>query len=137
MAQCHPKGTDFQDATSVVFDALSAAKTSVSNIHSSTFKSEARSSLRSSHVDYWNSTLESLTVQNKFLDIVTLEQSCPLWKRLMYGLPEKQLSFLLRAGCDTLPTPLNLACWNIIVSPTCSLCPSTQPTCSDWLLHCS
>ena len=24
----------------------------------------------------------------------------------MYGLPEKQLSFLLRAGCDTLPTPM-------------------------------
>jgi len=78
--------------TSVVFDALSAAKTSVSNIRSSTFKSD---SLSSSHVEYWNSAFESLTVQNKFLDIVTLEQSCLLWKRLMYGLPEKQLSFLL------------------------------------------
>ena len=44
--------TDFQDAPSVVFDALSAATTSVSNIHSSTFKSKARSSLNSSHVDY-------------------------------------------------------------------------------------
>ena len=30
----------------------------------------------------------------------------------MCGLPEKQLSFLLRAGCDTLPTPMNLAQWN-------------------------
>jgi len=129
--------TNFQDASSVVFDALSAAKTSVSNIQSSTFKSEARCSLRSSHVDYWNSTLESLTVQNKFLDIVTLEQSCPLWKRLMYGLPEKQLSFLLRAGCDTLPTPLNLARWNIIVSPICPLCPSTQPTTNHVLTGCS
>ena len=27
----------------------------------------------------------------------------------MYDLHEKQLSFLLHAGCDTLPTPMNLA----------------------------
>ena len=39
----------------------------------------------------------------------------------MCGLPEKQLSFLLRVGCDTLPTPMNLARWNIIVSPVCPL----------------
>jgi len=38
-----------------------------------------------------------------------------------YSLPEKQLSFLLQAGCDTLPTPLNLAHWDIIVSPICSI----------------
>ena len=69
----------FQDAPDVVFDALSAAKSSVSNIHSSTFKSKVRTSLRSSHVRYWNSTLEPLTVQNKFLDIVALEKNCPLW----------------------------------------------------------
>ena len=76
----------FQDAPDVVFDALSAAKSSVSNIHSSTFKSKARTSLQSSHVhycQYWNSTLEPLTVQNKFLDIVALEQNCPFWKRLI------------------------------------------------------
>ena len=35
----------FQDAPDVVFDAVSAAKSSVSNIHSSTFKSKARTSL--------------------------------------------------------------------------------------------
>jgi len=93
--------TDFQDAPVVVFNSLSAAKSSVSNIHSSTFKSKAGTSLRSSHVRYWNSTLGPLTVQNKFLDIVTLEQNCPLWKRIMYGQTEKQLSFLLHVSCDT------------------------------------
>ena len=127
----------FQDAPDVFFDALSADKSSVSNIHSSTFKSKARTSLRSSHVRYWNSTLEPLTVQNKFLDIAALEQNCPLWKRLMYGLPEKQLSFLLRAGCDTLPTPMNLARWNIITSPVCTLCCCTQPTTNHILTGCS
>ena len=129
---------DFQDAPDVVFDALSAAKSSVSNIHFSTFKSKACTSLQSSHVCYWNSTLELLTVQNKFLDIVTLEQNCPLWKRLMYGLPEKQLSFfILRAGCDTLPTPMNLARWNIITSTVCTLCHCTQPTTNHILTGCS
>jgi len=48
-----------------------------------------KASLQSSHC--WNSTLKPLTVQNEFLDIVTLEQNCLLWKRLMYSLPEKQL----------------------------------------------
>ena len=38
------------------------------------------------HVDYWNSTLKSLAIQNKFLNIVTIEH---LWEKLMHGLPEK------------------------------------------------
>ena len=39
-----PLSSDFQDAPVVLFDALSAAEASVSNIHSSTFKSKACSS---------------------------------------------------------------------------------------------
>ena len=54
----------------------------------------------------------------------------------MYGLPEKQLSFLLCAGCDTLPTPMNLARWNIITSPKCALCQATQPTTNHILTRC-
>ena len=78
--------------------------------------------LHSTHIEHWGSSFEPLTVQNNFLDIVTLEQACPLWKRLMFGLPEKQLLLLLRAGCDTLPTPMNLSRWNIITNPKCALC---------------
>ena len=81
----------------VVFDALSAAKASVSNIKSATFKNTAHKNLHSHHVNYWESELELLTVQNKFLYIVASDEQCSLWRRLMYGLPEKQLSFLLRA----------------------------------------
>ena len=83
--------SDSQFVSDAVCDALSAAKTSVSNIHSATFVKAARSNLRSSHVSYWDSTFESL--QNKFLDIVDLEQACPLWKRLMFGLPESTCHF--------------------------------------------
>ena len=54
----------------------------------------------------------------------------------MYGLPEKQLSFLLRAGCDTLPTPMNLARWNIITDPRCALCQAPQPTTNHILTGC-
>jgi len=129
--------TDFQDVPVVVFDALSAAKSSVSNIHSSTFKSNSCTSLWPSHVHYWNSTLEPLNVQNKFLDIVTLKQNYPLWKRLMYDLPEKQLSFLLHAGCDTLLTRMNLAHRNIITSPVCTLCHCSQSTTIHVLTSCS
>ena len=126
-----------QDVPEAVYDALSVAKASVSKIHSATFAKAARDNLQSSHKLYWNSRFESLTVQNKFLEIIDLEQACPLWRRLMYGLPEKQLSFLLRAGSDTLPTPMNLARWNIIINPVCVLCQSTQPTSNHILTGCS
>ena len=53
----------------------------------------------------------------------------------MCGLPEKQLYFLF-VGCDTLPTPMNLARWNIIVSPVRSLCSSRQPTTNHILTGC-
>ena len=39
--------TDFQDTPGIVFDALSTAKESVSNIHISTIKNKACSSFRS------------------------------------------------------------------------------------------
>ena len=40
----------------------------------------------------------------------------------MSGLLTTQMSFLLWATSDTLPTPLNLARWRIQVNPKCSLC---------------
>ena len=53
----------------------------------------------------------------------------------MFGLPEKQLSFLLRAGCE--PTPMNLSRWNIITNPKCALCQTPQPTKNHILTRCS
>ena len=79
------------DISSTVFDSLSAAKASVANIRSATFKNHACDHLHFTHIKHWDSSFKPLTVQNKCLDIITLEQACPLWKRLMFGLPEKQL----------------------------------------------
>ena len=53
----------------------------------------------------------------------------------MYGLPEKQLS-LLRADCDILPTPMNLARWNIIIDLRCALCQAPQPTTNHNYFNC-
>ena len=51
--------------------------------------------------------LEELSVQTKALEVVKLENANIMWKRVQQNLPAEQL-FLLRAGTDTLPTPLNL-----------------------------
>ena len=47
-----------------------------------------------------------------------------------------QLSFLIRAGADCLPTPLNLRRWKIKSSSKCILCESPQPTTSHILNGC-
>ena len=59
-----------------------------------------------SQISEWNSHLESLTVQNKLLDIIPLEKDSHVWSRLMTAFPAGQLSFLIRAGINCLPTPM-------------------------------
>ena len=57
--------------------------------------------------------LQTLSVQCKFRDSAKLEESCKTWNRLMSGFHPGQLSFLLRAASDTLPTAVNLRCWYV------------------------
>ena len=52
--------------------------------------------------------LQTLSVQCKFGDSAKLEESCKTWNRLMSGFHPGQLSFLLWATSDTLPTAVNL-----------------------------
>ena len=52
----------------------------------------------------WDEKLSKLSVQSKFLDACDLEKSNRVWSRILDGLPSKQLSFILRASSDTLPT---------------------------------
>ena len=51
-----------------------------------------------------------------------------VWNHIIGSLPQGQLSFLLRAGSDTLPTPLNLRCWRFRTDSKCDLCGSINPT---------
>ena len=77
---------------------------------------------------HWNCTLESLTVQEKFKNICQLESQNQVWNRIQLGLTAGQLSFLLQAGSDTLPTPLNLKRWRLRVDAKCGLCGDCSPT---------
>ena len=52
----------------------------------------------------WDKHLSSLEVQGKFSEIALLESENKTWKKIMlHGLPYGQLSFILKAGSDTLP----------------------------------
>ena len=51
-------------------------------------------------------------------------------------LPSRQMSFVLRAGSDTLPTQLNLARWKIQSNPRCPICGSRNPTTLNILNGC-
>ena len=78
------------------------------NYHLEVSESDFRKVCRKWREDLWNNKLHDLTVQNKFTDITELEAQNRVWNRIRDGLPTGQLSFLLRAGSDTLPTPMNL-----------------------------
>ena len=56
----------------------------------------------------WDECLYKLTIQNKFIDACVLQKDSGAWRRILQGLLFGQLSFLLRAATDTLPTPLNI-----------------------------
>ena len=70
----------------------------------------------------YNDHLSSLQVQSKFKD---LEIEYPVWKRILWGLPPGELSFILRASS---PTPVNLARWRIQTDPKCPLCGDRRAT---------
>ena len=96
-----------------------------------------KSNLGRQQTAHWNNHLESLAVQSKFLDITALEQESRVWSRIMFGLPAGQLSFIIRAGVDTLPTPANLHRWKIQSDPSCTNCGNRPCTVNHVLNHCS
>ena len=51
----------------------------------------------------WESHLQQLEVQSKLLEVLPLGSEDHLWQRLLIGMPEGHLSFVLRASCDCLP----------------------------------
>ena len=80
--------------------------------------------------------LRTLSVQCKFEDSAKLEATCKTWNRLLSGFHPGQLSFLLRASSDTLPTAVNLHRWKIQCGARCILCDSSRPTTAHVLSGC-
>ena len=115
---------------------LQKARISVSSIGKRQMSNQCRKVHRELRVETWNDKLNQLTVQRKFLAITELEAINKVWGRIQTGLPAGQLSFLLRAGSDTLPTPLNLRRWKMRVDSRCPLCSHHYPTIQHILSAC-
>ena len=113
--------------------ALEAARSSVSRLRD--IPKAASTHIRTIAEEELDAHTMTLTVQNKIADIISLEKEEKLWRRILSGLPSGQLSFLLRAGCDCLPSPINLRRWKIITESKCALCSSPNPT-SNHILSC-
>ena len=120
----------------IASELLEKGRSSVSIINQKTLSSQCRKIYRESRVTSCDTKLAQLTVQNKFLSVTQLEAVNHVWRRIMDGLPAGQLSFLLRAGTDTLPTPLNLKRWRIRVDSRCHLCMNRSPTVHHILSNC-
>ena len=118
-------------ATNCLRTSQSSAPTSLAAL-----KRGTRKSLKDHSTKCWNQKLSSLCVQNKFLNITELEAENHFWRRIMDGLPSGQLSFMIRAGSDTLPTPMNLQRYKIQVSSHCKLCQRPQATTGHILSPC-
>ena len=125
-----------QHIPSEVNQVLVLAKNSISTITTKTLLHKCTSVHRESHVKHWNDKPSELTVQSKFIAITELEFQNSVWKRIQKGMPAGQLSFLLRAGSDTLPTPLNLKRWRIRPNAKCPLCDNPWPTVQHILNGC-
>jgi len=91
-------------------------------------KKLTKRSLHLAHTTHWATQLDELSVQSKFQDVVDLEPQSKVWNHLTTCLPSSQLSSILRAGADCLPTPLNLRRWRFQSDPSCRLCGSSSPT---------
>ena len=61
-------------------------------------------------------------VQGKFAEIVELQRQDPFYHTVMYDLPHGQLSWLMRACVDCLPSYRNLRRWGKVLSDKCALC---------------
>ena len=103
-------------------------RVSIASISRKTLSSECRRVSDDSIKAHWDNRLSTLSVQGKFHQVCHLEAQNKVWNRILDGLPAGQLSFLLRAGSDTLPTPLNLKRWRIRVDAKCTLCGALSPT---------
>ena len=119
------------------YSILSNAKMQLSKFPSArSLYIKAKHLLRDDTTRQCEDHLQSLSVQSKFGGSAALEASCKTWNRLLSTFHPGQLSFLLRAASDTLPTAVNLQRWSIQCDAKCLLCDSTRPTTAHVLSGC-
>ena len=86
----------------------------------------ARNIVNSDHEKTILDFLAGKSVQGKFADIVKLQSQDPFYHSVMYDLPHGQLSWLMRACVDCLPSYANLRRWNKVLSDKCALCSNVK-----------
>lgn len=87
-----------------------------------TVKKRVKQTINTEFKERWSNHLKKLTVQGKFLEILTIEESNISWKSVIYNLPKKILQFATNACIDTLATNANLKRWGKRVNAKCPLC---------------
>ena len=104
---CLLSDPDFRNRSGIPqtsFEALLAAKSSVSSIGSSTYskslKSRSKTFIRQYRSNKWDEAVDFLSVQSKFKNVVELESSNRVWNSIMLGLPA---GFLIRSLRASLP----------------------------------
>ena len=115
-----------QKTPSAAVKLLEKAKSAVDRITTKTLKTQCKASFKEWLSETHKKKLEELSVQSKALEVIELEKANNVWKRVQQGLPAGQLSFLLRAGTGTLPTPLNLRRWHLKVDSISGACPGSE-----------
>ena len=62
-------------------------------------------------LDHWNETVEELTMQGQFAQLLIDEKANVTWQSVIRNVPKGILSFALRSVTNTLPSPDNLVRW--------------------------
>ena len=88
----------------------------------------AKSLLSEESRTQWELKLQALKVLGKALEAIDLEKENKVWKRIADCLPSGQLSFILQACSDALPTQVNLQRWKFQLQAKCKLCDSGNAT---------
>ena len=97
---------------------------------------KARNIVNTEHEGLILQHLSSLSVQGKFSEIIDLQRDDHFFRAVMWDLPHKQLSWLMRACVDCLPSFANLRRWGKQLSDKCALCPRRE-TMFHCLTNCS
>ena len=109
-------------AVSIFQEAVEQCKTESLPPKKSIVMRKAKAISREKQVKEWEIHLSNLTVQNALLDILPIGADDNIWRQLLTGMPAGQLSFVLRASCDSLPCPNTLVRWGYSLSKKCPLC---------------
>jgi hypothetical protein len=91
-----------------------------------TMKSMAKDLISNSIASFWKNHVQSLVVQGRFLELLSLESTCVHWRSIIFNLPERVCKFLVNSVTDSLNTRANLLRWGKSSTNKCSHCKNKE-----------